>query len=307
MRKPDFFLAGAPRCGTTAWSEYLRRHPRIFFSTPKETHYFSDGYPFRGTEYINDLKTYQRIFQAASDRHVAVGEGSVWYLYSATALHRIRDYNPAARLLITLRNPVDMLRSQHAFLVLQGAEPEADFAAAWRRQDEHPFGTHLPRGADFNPMYYRDFGRFGKYVAQALEIFPREQVHVTIFDDFLQNPRTEYLKVLAFLGVPDDGRKTFPRFNEYRVPRVPALDRLLTRPPGWARAANNALKAALGVPHLPWQKLRRITGSPAKVPAAPAGIRAEIADALAADTETLGKLLGRDMSGWYDTSATSRA
>jgi hypothetical protein len=35
-RKPNFFIVGAPKCGTTALSEYLRSHPDVFFSSPKE-------------------------------------------------------------------------------------------------------------------------------------------------------------------------------------------------------------------------------------------------------------------------------
>ncbi|WP_040414858.1 sulfotransferase [Desulfococcus multivorans] len=38
---PDFFIIGAPRCGTTSLSRYLSKHPDICFSRPKEPHYFS--------------------------------------------------------------------------------------------------------------------------------------------------------------------------------------------------------------------------------------------------------------------------
>ena len=39
MKKPDFFIVGAPKCGTTAMDEYLRQHPDIFMSA-KELHFF---------------------------------------------------------------------------------------------------------------------------------------------------------------------------------------------------------------------------------------------------------------------------
>ena len=38
---PDFFIVGAPRCGTTALSKYLKRNPKICFSNPKEPHFFT--------------------------------------------------------------------------------------------------------------------------------------------------------------------------------------------------------------------------------------------------------------------------
>ena len=45
MMLPDFFIVGAPKCGTTAISEYLRTHPRIFMCKPKEPHYFALDIP----------------------------------------------------------------------------------------------------------------------------------------------------------------------------------------------------------------------------------------------------------------------
>ena len=41
MTIPDFFLLGAPKCGTSAPYEYFREHPPIFMPRLKEPHYFS--------------------------------------------------------------------------------------------------------------------------------------------------------------------------------------------------------------------------------------------------------------------------
>jgi hypothetical protein len=38
--RPQFFIVGAPKCGTTAMCHYLSQHPEIFISTPKEPHFF---------------------------------------------------------------------------------------------------------------------------------------------------------------------------------------------------------------------------------------------------------------------------
>ncbi|MCH9035408.1 MAG: sulfotransferase [Planctomycetes bacterium] len=40
MNKPDFFIVGAPKCGTTSLYEYLRQHPEVFMSRIKEPHFF---------------------------------------------------------------------------------------------------------------------------------------------------------------------------------------------------------------------------------------------------------------------------
>jgi hypothetical protein len=70
--KPNFFIVGAPKCGTTALYEYLRPHPNIFMPKVKEPHFFAKDlgtYPF-----IKTLEDYTRLFAAAGSRHLRVGE-----------------------------------------------------------------------------------------------------------------------------------------------------------------------------------------------------------------------------------------
>jgi len=42
MVLPDFLIGGAPKAGTTALHNYLRQHPEICMSEPKETFFFTD-------------------------------------------------------------------------------------------------------------------------------------------------------------------------------------------------------------------------------------------------------------------------
>ena len=74
MRKPNFFIVGAPKCGTTALSEYLREHPQVFMSRPKEPHHFATDMPrYRFTKNEAD---YLDLFSGADDSHTAIGEAS---------------------------------------------------------------------------------------------------------------------------------------------------------------------------------------------------------------------------------------
>ena len=45
VRFPDFFIFGAPKCGTTALYEYLSRHPGVAMSSVKEPQYFCTDFP----------------------------------------------------------------------------------------------------------------------------------------------------------------------------------------------------------------------------------------------------------------------
>src|SRR3990172_200927 len=95
IRKPNFFLIGAAKCGTTALSEYLRRHPHIFFSEPKEPNYFCRDYYNRfGRLFDNDHDYLSTCFKHVQRQHKAIGEGSVLYFSSSVAPLEIKKFQP---------------------------------------------------------------------------------------------------------------------------------------------------------------------------------------------------------------------
>src|SRR5687767_1010670 len=105
MHKPNFFIVGAPKCGTTSLYEYIRVHPEVFMPDRKEPAFFcSDFYkPRRMKE-----EEYLSLFREAGSAKW-IGEASTWYLYSDKAREGIKAFCPDARIIIMLRNPVDMM------------------------------------------------------------------------------------------------------------------------------------------------------------------------------------------------------
>ena len=299
MKIPDFFIIGAPRCGTTAWSLYLGKHPDVFFSDVKEPHYFSDDFPMHQGM---DLDTYLNLFSAASHQHLRVGEGSVWYLYSRDAAHRIHEFNPAARLIICLRNPVDMVHSLHTRLVLTGEEPIGDFETAWRYRKQ-AIGT-LPPGQPLPDMRaYHIAGRFSPFVSRVLEIFPREQVHVILMEEFTASPQAIYRDTLSFLGLPDDHRTTFEQINATRHQvRRPGLNWLLAHPPRWARQINQGLGRLMGGTRVPWSEVRTALAGSKPVAVMSLSLRAEILAEFTDDIRMLEKGLNRSLDIWLRES-----
>ena len=87
MTLPNFFIVGAPKCGTTALHAYLSQHPDVFMSDPKEPHYFGSDLDFRYRRRPSDAQ-YRSYFAGAGDRR-RIGEASVWYLYSECAADEI--------------------------------------------------------------------------------------------------------------------------------------------------------------------------------------------------------------------------
>ncbi len=210
---------GAPRCGTTALCRYLATNPQICFSRPKEPHYFSriSALPSERelqSDYI------ERYFGHRGAAHRVAGEGSVSYLYMPGVIERIRHFNPAARFVVMLRNPMTMLPSYHLKMRFMLLEDEADFAKAWGLQDARARGESVPRHClDTRLLMYREVASFGTQLERLFDLAGRERTHVVVLDDFQVDPLGTYRKLLAFLRVDDDGRTWFPRKNESRIYR----------------------------------------------------------------------------------------
>jgi hypothetical protein len=298
--KPNFFIVGAPKCGTTALYEYLRPHPNIFMPAHKEPHYFARDlgtYPF-----IKTLDDYSRLFADAGPRHTSVGEASVYYLRSSTAIANIREFNPDARIIAMFRNPVDMLHSFHSQLLYMSEESEPDFEAAWRMQERRRQGIGLPPGSRGSFLVqYAEVARFGTQTQRLLSIFPREQVKLILYDDFTASPRTVYEEVIDFLGVPSDGRTEFPRINEGKRARLVWLKNFYRKPPAPLRTAFRGLKRVLGggggISAVAHRIVDLNTVTEKRRPLSPA-FRAELVAAFRDEVALLSRLLNRDLRHW---------
>lgn len=297
--KPNFFIVGAPKCGTTALYEYLRPHPNIFMPRIKEPHYFAKDlgtYPR-----IRTPEEYAGIFAQSTAQHLRVGEASVYYLRSTVAIPAIKAFDPDARIIAMFRNPVDMVHSFHSQLLYVAEESEPDFEAAWRLQGRRAAGLDLPprsRGAFL--LQYAELGRFGTQVERLLSVFPRSQVKLILFDDFAASPRAVYDDVIRFLDLPHDHRTDFPRINDNKRARIDWLRRFARKPPPLLRDAVRGLKTAVGAEGISAakKKLVALNTSKERRPPLTAEFRAELVAAFQDEVAMLGRLLDRDLSHW---------
>lgn len=290
MSHPNFFLIGAPKCGTTALADYLRQHPDVFFCTPKEPNYFNRDYADCDTP---TLARYLDYFADAKSTHIAVGEGSTAYLHSAVAVAEILAFNPDARFLVMLRNPVEAAPACHAQALLNGTEDVADFRSAWHLQAQRRAGQRVPRGCrEPKHLLYADYCRFAPQIERLYAAVPAAQRKVIVFDDFAADSAQVYAEVLEFLTLPPHRPADFARVNERRAIRHPRAYRVLRQ--------LGRLKRRLFGASLPWG-LHRYADRLLTMPAT--GRRADPAlDFLRAyfddDVAELSVLLGRDLRHW---------
>jgi len=296
--KPDFFIVGAPKCGTTAMNDYLATHPDIFMAR-KEAHYFGSDLDI--TFQRMNLDAYLALF-AGWQGESRIGEASVWYLYSKRAAAEINAFNPDSRIIIMLRNPVDMLYSNYYQFLYNGNENLPTFEEALAAETERKKGQRLPPDVML-PMslYYRETAKYTEQVRRYFEVFGRERVHVVIFDDFKKDTALVYKKTLGFLGVDDSFSTNFDVINPNKQVRSTTLRRFLRGHTGWPQAV--AVTTARAV--LPRKTRRQITSRlkrwntvyTERQPLTPA-TRHQLQIEFLPEVEKLSQLLDRDLTHW---------
>jgi Sulfotransferase domain len=299
MRVPDFFIVGAPKCGTTALASYLRDHPDLYLSRVKEPNYFCfDAPALRGIYDRPDA--YDRLFARARPEHLC-GEASTAYLFSDAAVPAILESNPAAKIIVLVRNPLDMVVSHHSQKLHNFEENEPDFEIAWRLSPERAHGRKVgPRCRAPRYLDYQSIGRLGEQVSKLRKLVPADQLHVIVFDDLRDDARATYRATCRFLGVAPEEKVAFPIVNARKTDAWPALARFLKRPPQSLHRVKLALKRAF-----PWHKslgsaVHRLNQRPERRPELRESLRREMIAVFKDDVSLLGQLLNRDLSHWCE-------
>ena len=285
----DFVGIGAPKCGTTWLSECLEEHPEVGFARDKEVYYFADSeartyYDAGFKNWERGPEWYHRQFPDKPGASV-FGEYSVSYMYDPRCCERIHSYNPAAKILISLRNPVDVVYS-------------------WYWYNRTGLISKLPE--TFEAMmeipYFRDLGCYHRALAPYFETFPRDAVHVIFHDQIKTDAIGVLERLFRFLGVDPAFRpeKRGEKVNAAKTTRFESLQTIgnatygvLKKTPGISAVVNSRPfeKAVLAV----YERVNRV---PLAYPPIAAGTRKELTGWYRPDVERLEKLLGRDLASW---------
>ena len=298
MKRPDFFIVGAFKAGTTALYEYLRAHPDIFMSVPKEPMYFGADLTPRYRRMTHD--EYLALFKdARPDQHA--GEASPWYLYSSSAATEIRAFDAGAKAIIMLRNPVDVMYSQHSQLVFNQREDLADFGAALAAEPERIAGRRIPADA-IRPeaLFYRKSVRFPEQVRRYLDVFGRAGVHFVVFDDLVADAPGVYRSTLEFLGVDSSHPLDASIYNPSKQARSGRVQRALFAPPPALRGLYGRLRQ-IPLLHRVRDRLVDANSKAAKRQEMDAALRAALTAEFAPQVAELGEIIGRDLSAWSST------
>lgn len=216
--KPNFFIVGAPKCGTTSLFYYLTQHPNFYGTGIKEPHFLCEEFP--QVRVIKTWTAYEEMYSWVEPEHQVIGEASMTYMYSEIALRHIVDINPESRIIYMVRNPADLVYSWYSQMLKTMNEDRQDFAEAWALQAERAEGRSIPAGCK-EPFFlqYRRIGSLGERLQNLRRYFPAENIHVILNSDLRDNTAETYAGVLEFLGLPAFDQVDFALLNTRQVQR----------------------------------------------------------------------------------------
>ncbi|MFW5682350.1 MAG: sulfotransferase family protein [Phycisphaeraceae bacterium] len=240
---PNLITIGAMKAGTTLLHRLLGRHPEIHASPVKEPNFFCHP----------DRDRFRRAYRALFDEHARYNlESSISYARAPRAPWvpaAIAEECPDVKLIYVVRDPLDRMISQHAEAIDQFRE--------------HRSLRDYLRHTDGNPECPLETSLYGYQLQRFLDHFPRERIHIMVYERLVQDPAAELRRLGVFLGL--DGLEavgaSLPVVNAGHTKRGQnALGRWLARRPFGRHLATS--------PHVPW-RLREFVKWLGRIGAAP--------------------------------------
>ena len=169
--EPNFFIAGAPKSGTTNMSYYLMQHPQVFMPENLEPYYFArlDIPQNYEREIISDEKKYLNLFKNAKNCK-AIGESSPCYLCCPHSALEIKNRFPNSKIIISLRNPIEIAYSEYFSLKFMGFDKNRSFNELLDSSEEQ-----LDRN-EFHIDSLLEAGFYSKQIKRFQKIFSKNQL-----------------------------------------------------------------------------------------------------------------------------------
>ena len=293
--RPTFFCVGAAKSGTTALHNYLRQHPDIYMPIKKEIHHFAPDL-LKADDFWLNMEKYLSLFRKAKSCQI-IGETSVLYLLSEKSATEIKKFEPEAKVIIILRNPIEVIKSRHTQLVFNGEENITDFEETLKIEEERKLGKNLPPNTRIIKKHLPLYSvSFAEQTERFMNVFDKSQLSIVIYDDFIANPIEEIKKLYKFLGVDDSFTPTLKTVNARKKVKSRKLQN------GFKAFSNKILERFLDENQVEafrlWlENINSVYVEPEKMKPE---TRAMLTQKLKPEIEKLSTLLNRDLSHWLN-------
>ncbi len=205
-----FLCVGAPKTATTSLHYALKAHPQIHMPFGKEVELREPGDRLSVSGWRRILRERYALDlhrPPPGGRRMGLVNPRFWMDPSFAAY--LRNSFPEIRILVVLRDPADRLISHYLehlqrdelplsfpHFLEEAFDPDrlnAVFDPALRIHSGNVF-AHLPALIARASLYARVLGEY-------LAHFPREQIHIVVFERLIRQPETTLHPLLRFLGV----------------------------------------------------------------------------------------------------------
>ena len=190
--KPNLFIPGAAKSGTTTLHNLLNQHPEICMSSVKEPGYWKNE-KFKDFKNI-EKENYLNLFMKS--KHKIFGESTTAYMYYDTFINNINsNYKVSPKFIFILRNPIDRFNSHFWWIKGLGLE-KSNFQEALSKDQNNQFKAY-----NYYPKYYFQFGLYAKWLKRFYNCFDRSNIKIIIFEDLINNQLKTANSCFEFLGL----------------------------------------------------------------------------------------------------------
>jgi Sulfotransferase domain len=285
--RTGFFIAGAAKAGTSALHQLLEKHPCVAMSSVKEPNYFSwdlieqQGLYYHAEE-VRSAEEYEKLFR--KEAGLLRGESSVSYLFYPQVPQRLFDYNPQAKIIVLLREPVARAESHYGMDHALGLV-DSTLEQVWKNSSDHPkTGLHFQQ--------YFELGLYAKQLQRYYALFPKEQLLVLLHKDLREKRSETIAQLLTFLNLPP-----FPLIPEAeevntgmraKLPMIAVLYK--------NRTFRSVVRKVLG--NTLAHQVKRIFFTRDKQVELPTSLKQQWHGFYQKDIESLERLIGRNLDSW---------
>jgi len=285
--KVNFFIIGAPKCATTWIEDCLKAHPQIFISSSWPFHFFKKG------DSNKNIQKYKSDFKKAEKDQIKGMDFPNFLYFGEEMAKKIKKHNPDAKLIVSLRNPIERAHSHYLFGLSMGGD----------------YGK-IEEALSENSDYVRK-GLYCKQLKDYLKHFPKKNILILIYEDIKKDPVGFVQKIYTFLGVnsnfvPEDvyKKKNYTVGNKMLFPSVGRFFAFLRESIRRNKKIYGFLKRKGGgriaelILSLNARKKYFSSSKPLKKPFLNKKIRNKLASFYKEDIDNLEKLISRELDFW---------
>ena len=223
LNKPNFFILGAAKSGTTSLYHYLNQHPEVFLSPVKEPTFFCEDF-----QQVKNPIQYFELFDGATDEKI-IGEASHGYLTDPKVPRVLKSLFPDAKFVIILRNPAERAFSLYQHMRRQRFESISTFEKALKEEEARVKSEDFKNN---NPQYFHNYlyfqsGFYGQQIQRYFELFDSKNFHITTLDKLKSDFENTMHRIYTFLNIATDVTVTPEIHNKGYKTGLSAIEKML--------------------------------------------------------------------------------